>query len=90
MRAYKPISRYPGLYALQKGLNCEFFVQHGCGLSTTPTLLTRADATVHAQAHCWKGSSSHKTALQRSINVATVATKCAGYIIIICALQSSS
>ena len=35
------------------------FCQHACGLSTTPT-----NATALAQAQCWKGSSSHKTALQ--------------------------
>ena len=30
-------------------MNHAFSVQHACGLSTTPTLLACADATVHAQ-----------------------------------------
>ena len=41
-----------------------FSVQYACGLSTTPTLLARVDATAHAQAQCRKGSLNHKTALQ--------------------------
>ena len=49
--------------------NRAFSVQHACGLSTTPTLLACADATAHAQTLCRKGSSSHKTALQRSVAI---------------------
>ena len=44
--------------------NRAFSVQYACGLSTTPTLLARVDATAHAQAQCRKGSLNHKTALQ--------------------------
>ena len=50
--------------------NCAFSVQYACGLSTTPTLLALyyyADAIVHAQAQCCKGSQSHKTALLQSM-----------------------
>ena len=61
----QPIGRYPDLalcasnYSkrLTSATNRELSVQHSCGLSTTPTLLARADATAHAQAQCWKGSS---------------------------------
>ena len=48
---------------LTSATNHAFSVQHACGLSTTPTRLACADATVHAQAQCRKGSSCHKTAL---------------------------
>ena len=43
-------------------INRAFSVQPACGLSNTPTLLACADVTAHAQAQCWKRSSSHKTA----------------------------
>ena len=46
---------------LTSATNLAFSVQHACGLSTTPTLLA-CEVTAHAQAQCWKGSSSHKTA----------------------------
>ena len=46
--------------------NCAFSVQHGCGLSTTPTLLACADATAHAQAQCRKGRQVIK---QLAVNV---------------------
>ena len=51
---------------LTSATNRAFSVQHACGLSTTPTPLASADATAHAhdQAQCWKGSSSHRTALK--------------------------
>ena len=58
--------------------NRAFSAQHACHLSTTPTLLACADATAHAQARYWKGSSSHKTALLQYYS--TMATECAGYI----------
>ena len=48
--------------------NRAFSVQHAYDLSTTPTLFAYyADAIAHAQAQCWKGLSSHKTALLQSM-----------------------
>ena len=68
---------------LSSATNHVFSVQHACGLSTTPTLLAQADATAHAQAQCWKGSSSHETAAAERCNTiyATVATERAGYVL---------
>ena len=45
------------LKKLTSATNRTFSIQHACGLLTTPTLLVCADATVHAQMLCWKGSS---------------------------------
>ena len=54
--------RFELLKRLTSAINRAFSVRHVCGLSTTPTPLDCADATAHAQAQCWKGSSSYKTA----------------------------
>ena len=65
---------------LTSAINRAFSVQHACGLSTTPTLLGCADATAHAQAQYWKGSSRHKT--PRVLQYyATVATERMGYVL---------
>ena len=72
---------------LTSATNRTFSVQHACGLSTTPTLSMHADATAHAQALYWKGSSGHETALLQSVAV----LRYSGYRARgVCALQSSS
>ena len=69
---------------LTSATNCAFSVQHACGLSTTP-----ADATAHAQALCWKGSSHHETATYVPHSAAIL--RKSGYMARgVCALQSSS
>ena len=69
---------------LASATNRTFSVQHARGLSTTPT----ADATVHAQAQCWKGLSSHKIAMPQSVAILLCYS---GYRVRgVCALQSSS
>ena len=73
---------------LPSATNRAFSVQHACGLSTKPTLLY-ADATTHAQARCWKGSSRHETATCVPQSVAIL--RYSGYRARgVCALQSSS
>ena len=78
--------RFKLLKRVTSATNRAFSVQHAYGLLTTPTLLAYyADAIAHAQAQCWKGSSSHKTALLQSMEgaeyYATVATEHMGYVL---------
>ena len=62
---------------LTSPINRAFSVQHACGLLITPTLLAYyADAIAYAQAQCWKGSSSHKTALLQSMEGAEYYASC--------------
>ena len=58
--------RFKLLKKATSATNRAFSLQHACGLLITPTPLASyyyTDAIVHAQAQCWKGSLSHKTAL---------------------------